>query len=101
MRKSEPDEAPRLPIKLEPCSNGEFVPPPPPPRLAEIEQRAHATAAAAAHRLGVSRRDFLATTSGSAAVLLAINQLGCKGGGYQVPPEAVHEPAAADAALAG
>src|SRR5688500_7939282 len=101
MRKSIPDEPPRLPIKLEPVSNGEFVPAPADPRIAAIQRRAHAGAAAAARRLGVSRRDFLQTSCGAATVLLAIDQLAGCGGRYQVPPEAALERDAADAALAG
>ena len=99
-RKSAPEEAPRLPIKLDPCSNGEYVPPPPDPRTVAAQARAHVRAAEAARRLGVSRRDFLRTSSGAATVLLALNEFGC-GGKYNVPAEAAQDPAAADEALAG
>lgn len=100
MRKSIPEEAPRLPIKLGPASNGELVPRPD-PRLAGVQRRAHALAADAARRLGVSRRDFLHGATGAAVCLLALNELGCRGGRYRVPPEAATDPDVADAALGG
>jgi uncharacterized protein len=100
-RKSRADEPPLLPVKLDPVSNGEFVPPPAHPRVREAQRRAHAQAEVAARRLGMSRRAFLGTSAGAATVFLALNELGCRGGGYQVPKEAGHDQAAAQEALGG
>ena len=100
-RKTAVEEPPRLPIKLDPASNGEFAPPPLDPRIAEVQRRAHAHAAEAARRLGVSRREFLASTSGAATVLLALDQVGCGGGRYKVPSEAATDRVAADEVLTG
>ena len=100
-RKSRPDEPPLLPVKLDPVSNGEFVPPPLDPRVRAAQRRAHARAEVAARRLGISRRDFLATSAGAATVFLALNEIGCSGGRYDVPPEAGQDPAAAKKALSG
>ena len=38
------DDDPGLPIKLGPCSNGEFVPPPPTPLVREAARRARTLA---------------------------------------------------------
>lgn len=101
MKKSAPEEPPRLPVKLGPVSNGEYWPRPLSPELAQVQRTALALAEESARRLGVSRRDLLRTTCGAATVFLALNQLGCSGGRYRVRPEAALEPAAADAALSG
>jgi uncharacterized protein len=100
-RKSNPEEPPLLPVKLDPVSNGEFEPRPANPRIAAVQALAHRRAAESARSLGLSRRDFLRTSSGAATVLLAINQLSGCGGRYQVPKEAERDRAAADQALSG
>jgi predicted TIM-barrel fold metal-dependent hydrolase len=101
-RKSEHEDRPRLPIKLDPVSNGEFVPQEPDPRVRAAQALAHERAAAAARRTGVSRREFLASSAGAATVLLALNEVaGCGGGRYDVPREAGHDQAAAGQALGG
>jgi predicted TIM-barrel fold metal-dependent hydrolase len=110
-KKSAPDPSLRLPIKLGPVSNGEFFPRPLAPEVARVQRRALERADAAARHIGMPRRDFLASSAGAATVLLALNELGChgsgpganspKGGGYAVPEEAAHDPAAADAVLKG
>ena len=97
---------PDLPIKLGPCSNGEYVPPPPSPLIRETWHRADADIERTARRLGLSRRRFLATLGASAAVLLALD--GCTkdraaserrdggpGGTFDLPPESTTEPEAA------
>lgn len=99
-RKSRQEQPPRLPIKIHPASNGEYFPAPPPARLADFERRVLERATKAAQRVGVSRREFLRSSSGAATVLLALNAPGC-GGSYRVPKEAEHEPAAADEVLKG
>ncbi|MFW5920751.1 MAG: amidohydrolase family protein [Polyangiales bacterium] len=102
-KKSDPDPPLRLPVKLEPTSNGEFFPRPPTRAIAHAQRSALDTAVEAARKLGVSRRDFLRSSCGAATVLLALNHLpGCGGGGsYRVPPEAAHDEDAADEALGG
>ncbi len=63
---------PALPIKLGPCSNGEYTPVPASPVVREAVRRARAASDEAARRLGMSRRAFLRSTMGSAATLLAL-----------------------------
>lgn len=100
--KSRQEAAARLPIKLDSTSNGEYTPQPASPLLRHVVRTAHELARDHARRLGLSRRDFLRSTAGSATVLLAMNQLSaCGGGGYQVPPSAPLEPAAADTVVKG
>src|SRR5688572_30040637 len=101
VRKSWPELPLRLPIKLEPASNGELVPRPLDARTARVIRRAHDIAADAARAVGCSRRELLQSTCGAAAVFLALNELGCGGGRYDVPGEASRDRAAADAALGG
>jgi predicted TIM-barrel fold metal-dependent hydrolase len=102
-RKSTAEPPPRLPIKLDPVSNGEFVPPPADPRVLAVQRLAHERAAESARSLGLSRRDFLRSSCGAATVLLALNEIGCggRGGRYDVPVEAGRDRAAADQALSG
>jgi uncharacterized protein len=105
-RKAAPEEEPRLPIKLDPVSNGEFF-----PELASAQTRAAQAQALlmaeeGARRTGRSRRDFLRSACGAAATLLAMNaSYGCArrgaGGGYAVPKEAALDEAAAQAAVGG
>lgn len=90
-----------LPIKLDSSSNGEYWPLAPSARLVHVITEAHASIEHHAKRLHLSRREYLASACGAATVLLAMNQLGCGGGSYRVPPEAPLEPAAAEAAVGG
>jgi uncharacterized protein len=101
MKKSAPEDVPRLPVKLDPTTNGEYFPAPLPPALARVNVEALAAAQRNARRLGITRRQYLTSTCGAATVFLALNALGCRGGRYRVPAEATTEPAAADAALTG
>jgi uncharacterized protein len=95
----------RLPIKIDPTSNGEFRPVP----LTETVARANALAAerltSHATRVGVARRAFLQSLCGAATTLLTLNQAfaarGNSGGSFRLPDEAAFETAAADSALAG
>ena len=95
----------RLPIKIDPTSNGEFRPVP----LTETVARANALAAerltSHARRVGVARRAFLQSLCGAATTLLTLNQAfaarGNTGGSFRLPAEAAFETAAADSALAG
>ncbi len=62
-----------LPLKLWPCSNGEFVPPTIDPVRAEAMRRARRSVDDYAVRLGWSRRRFLTSSCGMAAGLLALD----------------------------
>jgi hypothetical protein len=103
--------APRLPIKLNPCSNGEYVPQPPSPVVRETVRRAHAEAEANARRLGMSRRRFLSGLCGSAVTLSVLaacssddsraRGAGEPGGTFDLPPGSTTDPDAAAEALAG
>jgi uncharacterized protein len=101
MKKSAFDEPLRLPIKLDSTSNGEYWPRPPDAALREVHRRAMEGSMDNARKLGMSRREYLASTCGAATVLLALNQLGCGGGRYQVPKESALDRGAADSALTG
>lgn len=99
--KTRPTAPPRLPIKLEPTSNGEYTPPPLEARVRHVQRQAMDDAADNARRLGLNRRDFLRSSAGSATVLLAMNQLSCGGGSYRVPPDAPLDPAEASSVVSG
>src|SRR5207253_2068307 len=64
-----------LPIPAQIASNEEFIPPPQSPQQKEYEARLVNISEDAARRQGLSRRDFLRTGSGTAAALLALNQV--------------------------
>jgi predicted TIM-barrel fold metal-dependent hydrolase len=102
-KKSGPELATPLPIKLDSTSNGEYAPKPLGAPLEHVVRHAHAQAADHARALGLSRRDFLQSSCGAATVLVALNQLpGCGGGGtYNLPASATRDLAAADSVLAG
>jgi hypothetical protein len=98
-------ESTALPIKLDSTSNGEFVPIP----LTRIEQAANRLALeqadAAARYSGQNRRQFLASSCGAAATLLAFNEVnawsGNKGGHFDLPEEAAFDPQLAASKLEG
>ena len=98
------DRDPGLPIKLRPCSNGEYLPRPLSDVAAEAMRRARADSEQAARRLGVSRRSFLLSTGGAAAGLIALQACsdesgGGNGGRFSVPTDAVTDPTVADTVL--
>jgi hypothetical protein len=101
MRKRIDPEGLRLPIKLDPTSNGEFAP----QALETVHRHANRLALDAAtrnaKRLAIGRRDFLVSTCGAASTLLAMNAAyaaaGRSGGYFDVPAVAALEPAAAGA----
>ena len=106
VRRSERLDEPGLPIKLGPCSNGEYAPLPVQPRVRAAARLARATCEDAARRLGMSRRDFLRSSMASAATLLAIGA--CSGdddepsaGTFDVPPESTTEPEVSTTVLDG
>jgi predicted TIM-barrel fold metal-dependent hydrolase len=101
MKKSIPDPQERLPIKLDSTSNGEYWPRTRDFALQAVRRAAMRTATDKARRLGMSRREYLASSCGVATVLLALNQLGCSGGRYQMSKEAPLDAAAANEALEG
>jgi predicted TIM-barrel fold metal-dependent hydrolase len=101
-RKSQGDEEPRLPIKLDSTTNGEYAPRPLPEKTAHALREAQQMCAENAKQLGISRRAFLESSCGAATVLLAINQAyGCAGSEYVVPPSAALDLEAADETLKG
>jgi uncharacterized protein len=99
------EDAGRLPIKVDPTSNGEFRPVP----LSESVERANALAGERidehARRVGVGRRRFLTSLCGAATTLMTLNEAfaatGNTGGVFRLPREAAFEPAAAEAAIGG
>src|SRR5881628_2421276 len=96
-----PDE-PGLPIKLGPCSNGEFDPISPSPVVVEAIRRAHEDCDSNARRTGLSRRRFLLSLCGAATTLLALNACNDEatraikgrkpGGRFEIPPTASTDP---------
>ena len=80
---------PRLPIKLDTTSNGEFMPVPLSDANRAANRIAHFSAAENAKRLGLSRRGFLISACGAASTLLAFNQAhGTSAGFYDLHPQA-------------
>ena len=96
---------PRLPIKLDSTSNGEFEPIP----LSRVEQHAnhaaHERTQAAARRTGTDRRRYLASVCGAAATLLAFDDVfasaGRGAGRYAIPADAAFDEQVAQAAVGG
>ena len=89
-----------IPPLLRTRSTDEFRMPAPGTREREARARARAVAASRAGRLGLSVQRYLASRSGTAAALRAIDAA-AGGGFYAVPPEAEHDAHAADEAFAG
>ena len=98
-------EGTRLPIKVDPTTNGEVMPIPLEAPALEANRTAMARAVDAAKRLGRSRREFLVSLCGTAATLTGMNQAfaqaGKRGGYYQVDDEATYEPGLATAQVGG
>jgi uncharacterized protein len=82
----------RLPIKLDPTSNGEFEPVPLWPANLAANRLAHQAASQNSKRLHVSRRAFLTSACGAASTLLAFNTAnaaaGRTGGLFDLPKDA-------------
>lgn len=102
------DVDPGLPIKLEPASNGEFVPPPPSDVVVEAIRRTRDLSDSTARRLGLSRRRFLLSSMGAALGLIVLD--GCSkdragsarpAGSFSLPPEAATESSAAQSSIGG
>lgn len=64
-----------LPIPMRTVSNEEFVPPPQTPAQHRVELESLRLADRLSRKLGMTRREFLRTTGGTAAVLLAMNSV--------------------------
>jgi predicted TIM-barrel fold metal-dependent hydrolase len=95
-----------LPLKLTPASNGEFRPPPLTPVVREALRRSRLLLDRNARRAGMSRRDFLLSSAGTAtmlAVLAACSDDAGEGSGgtFSVPPDATTDPTVADEAIGG
>jgi uncharacterized protein len=92
---------PKLPIKLDSTTNGEFAPVPVGSTIAYARALAHDRITGNARRIGQSRRRFMASVCGAATTLLALNDafaLRRVGGGrFELPPEAGVEAEAAQA----
>jgi predicted TIM-barrel fold metal-dependent hydrolase len=67
------DAPPPIPSRI--ASNEEFIPPQQSSQQKEYEARLAAISEQAAKKQGLSRRDFLRTGSGTAAAMLALNQV--------------------------
>ncbi|MBA2325042.1 MAG: amidohydrolase family protein [Actinobacteria bacterium] len=95
-----------LPIKLEPCSNGEFLPLPITPVAAETIRRTRDEADRQARRLGLSRRTFLRSVAGAALMLTVLDRTareahGATGGRYNLPVDAASDADVARSFLGG
>jgi len=95
-----------LPIKLGPCSNGEYLPQPLTTVEAETIRRTRGEAERQARRLGMSRRTFLRSVAGAALMLGVLDRTasearGGSGGRYRLLPESFADIDAARAAIGG
>jgi hypothetical protein len=103
---NEPDADLELPIKLGPCSNGEYVPRPLSAVEAETIRRTEEVERHA-RRLGMSRRTFLRSVSGAALMLFTLDATSraaratAAGGRYLVHPDAAYDLAAARDSIGG
>jgi uncharacterized protein len=96
----------RLPIKIDPTSNGEFRPVPLGKALRAARGIAIERTVENARRTATSRRSFVAGLCGAATTLLAYHNVfaatgAASGGGFVLPKEAAFEPAAAAQVLSG
>jgi predicted TIM-barrel fold metal-dependent hydrolase len=82
----------RSPIPTQMVSNGEYMPHPQTEKQKHVEYRIKELADAASKKLGVSRRQFLASSGGMAAAFLAMNEV--FGQFFEVDPIEMFEPEA-------
>ncbi|MGH8496879.1 MAG: amidohydrolase family protein [Gammaproteobacteria bacterium] len=90
------------PIPTRVVSNGEYMPPPQTPAQARVAAEIRELARSFAPRLGLSRREFLRTSSGMAMAFLCMNRV--YGAVFDVNDEEARDPEAAaerDAKLSG
>src|SRR5690349_19161680 len=83
---------PLSPVPTRMISNGEYMPVPQTDQQRRVEARLEELADEASRRLGVSRRQFLRSAGGTAAALLAMNDV--YGAFFNVSPAELYEPAA-------
>ena len=87
------DEAePRSPIPTRMISNGEYMPVPQTDKQKQVEARIEELTASASKKLGIDRRTFLTSTGGTAAALIAMNEV--FGRFFNVDPIEMFEPTA-------
>lgn len=102
MARPEPPD-PGLPIKLGPCSNGEFRARPPTRLALEVERRANRAVDDKARRLGISRRAFLRSSLGAATALATLaactRESGQTGGDFALDPTTTMDRELADEAV--
>ncbi len=95
----------RLPIKIDSASNGEYQPQALTSEEKAANRLAHRYADYYSKKLNLSRRQFLKSSCGAAATLLAFNHfwkaLGKSGGSFFLPEAAATEPLAAREVLSG
>lgn len=101
---------PGLPLKLWACSNGEYVPAPPDELRVEAMRRARSAADDLARRHATSRREFLLSSAGLAAGLIALDGASRdrarsrgvgRGGRFAVPASAPMDAAEAESIVHG
>ncbi len=80
------------PVPTRVVSNGEYMPPPQSTNQKKVEARLKELADTAAKKLGVSRRQFLGSTGGTAAAFIAMNDV--FGTFFNVEKDEMFEPAA-------
>ncbi len=80
------------PVPTRVVSNGEYMPPPQSTNQKKVEARLKELADTAAKKLGVSRRQFLGSTGGTAAAFIAMNDV--FGKFFNVEKDEMFEPAA-------
>jgi hypothetical protein len=80
------------PVPTRVVSNGEYMPPPQSKNQKHVEARIKELADTAAKKLGVSRRQFLGSSGGTAAAFMAMNEV--FGKFFKVDKEELFEPAA-------
>ena len=80
------------PVPTRVVSNGEYMPPPQSESQKHVESRIKELADGAAKKLGISRRQFLTSSGGTAAAFIAMNEV--HGKFFNVDKEEMFEPAA-------
>ena len=91
-RRADSAELLRSPIPTRMVSNGEYMPIAQTDQQKQVETRLEKLADSASKKLGVTRRQFLASSGGMAAALLAMNEV--FGRIFKVSPIEMFEPAA-------
>lgn len=80
------------PVPTRIVSNEEYLPLPPNPEQQRVAHRLREASGLHAARLGLTRRQFLASPCGMAAAFLAMNQVFGRQRGQRVPPAADRRP---------